>query len=389
MEQRPPKRQGKMNFHQFFMGGDMGGMPGGHPGMRQQRREPVDTEKMYTILGVPKNCAQKDLRKAYLRKAQKMHPDKGGDADKFKELQKAYDILGNEEKRALYDEYGEEGVENGGGHDGADIMSQMFGGRGRQQRGPQKSPSSRHDFPVALEDLYKGKSTKLAVKSYTYSFDAHGQYQTNRGQRMSRTLDKKKVDLTIDRGMMEGQKIVLAGEGDCIPGAARGDTILSIVEKKHPVFTRQGCDLIMTKKINLFEALSGTTFTVNTLDGRKLMVKTKPGHCLTPGATMQVPEEGMPIFRQPFTKGCLFVKFEVEFPENLSINPDDSEKLSAILGQTCNESVVEEETDDMDVCELEDMDMDAARERERTRSSYEPEEEEQSGMGQNVQCQQS
>lgn len=376
-----------MNFHQFFVGGDMGGM-GGHPGMRQQRREPVDTEKLYTVLGVPKDCPQKDLRKAYLRKAAKMHPDKGGDADKFKELQKAYDILGQEEKRALYDEYGEEGVENGGGHDGADIMSQMFGGRARQQRGPQKSPSSKHDFPVSLEDLYKGKSTKLAVKSYTYNFDPHGQYQTNRGQRMSRTLDKKKVDLTIDRGMMEGQKIVLTGEGDCIPGATRGDTILVIVEKKHPVFQRQGCDLIMTKKINLFEALSGTTFTVKTLDGRNLLVKTKPGHCLTPGATMQVPEEGMPIYRQPFTKGCLFVKFDVEFPENLNISASDARKLSSILGQT-NTEEAPITSGDMDVCELEDMDIDAAKERERTRSSYEPEEEEQQGMGQNVQCQQS
>merc|ERR1711935_1073083 len=105
---------------------------------------------------------------------------------------------------------------------------------------------------------------------------------------------------------------------------------------------------------------------------------------------MQVPEEGMPIYRQPFTKGCLFVKFEVEFPTDLVMTPENSAALSQILKQSCGETVTE--TDDMDVCELEDLNEDAARERERTRSSYEPEEE-QEGMGgmggQAVQCQQS
>merc|ERR1719265_603439 len=60
------------------------------------------------------------------------------------------------------------------------MMSQMFGGGRRQQRGQQKSPSSKHDFPVSLEDLYKGKTTKIAVKKFVYSFDPNGQYQSNR-----------------------------------------------------------------------------------------------------------------------------------------------------------------------------------------------------------------
>lgn len=378
-----------MNFHQFFMGGESmgGGFPGGHPGMRQQRREPVDTTKLYTVLGVPKDCPQKDLRKAYLRKAQKEHPDKGGDAEKFKEIQKAYDILGNAEKRQLYDEYGEEGVEQGGGGQ-EDMMSQFFGGGRQQRRGPQKSPSSKHEFPVSLEDLYKGKTTKIAVKKHIYRLDPHGQYQTNRGQRMSRDMEKKKVDLTIDRGMMEGQKIVLTGEGDTVPGMSPGDTILVITEKKHPKFTRQGCDLVMTKKVNLFEALSGTSFNITSLDGRLLTVKTQPGQCLQPGSTMQIRDEGMPIYRQPFTKGCIFIKFEVEFPENVNLEKTDLNKLSKILGQGAEGSVVEADDDD-DMCVLEPVDMDQARERERTRSSYEPEAEDD-GPGQGgVQCQQS
>lgn len=368
------------------MGFNMGGHPMGGMGGRQQRREPVDTEKMYAILGVAKDCAQKDLRKAYLRKAQKMHPDKGGDAETFKQLQKAYDILGNEEKRAIYDEYGEEGVENGGGDD---MMSQFMGRR--QQRGPQKAPSSKHEFPVSLEDLYKGKTTKIAVRKHTYVHDPHGQYQSSRGQRMSRTQEKKKVDLTIDRGMMEGQKIVLTGEGDVVPGTTPGDTILTIVEKKHPVFERQGCDLLMTKKINLLEALSGSSMVITTLDGRKLLVKTRAGECLKPGSTMQLPEEGMPIYRQPFTKGCLFIKFEVEFPEKVNMQPKDIKTLSTILGQSKSmDASAAYDIDAMDECQLEEFDVDAAQERERTRASYEPEEEESGGGGGgNVQCQQS
>jgi DnaJ family protein A protein 2 len=91
------------------------------------RGKDVNTTALYKTLGVEKNASASDIKKAYRKLAVKHHPDKGGDPDTFKEISKAYDILGDEEKRTRYDQFGEEGVDGPGG-DGGDIFSQMFGG---------------------------------------------------------------------------------------------------------------------------------------------------------------------------------------------------------------------------------------------------------------------
>lgn len=93
-----------------------------------------------------------------------MHPDKGGDAEKFKEIAKAYETLGDAEKRESYDRYGEEGAESGGRGDASDIFNMMFGGgaRAQQQRGPRKGEDTVHPLKITLEDCYNGKSAKIA-----------------------------------------------------------------------------------------------------------------------------------------------------------------------------------------------------------------------------------
>merc|ERR1719247_2819132 len=97
-------------FEDAFGGG---GMPGGPPG--RGRRGPVNTTKLYETLGVEKNATPDQIKKAYRKLAVKNHPDKGGDPELFKEIQKAFDILSDEKKREIYDQYGEEGLEGGGG----------------------------------------------------------------------------------------------------------------------------------------------------------------------------------------------------------------------------------------------------------------------------------
>ena len=124
-----------------LLGGHPGmGGPGGHPGMRMREQKPVDNSKFYDLLGVDKKAQNPAIKKAYHKKALKMHPDKGGDPEAFKEITNAYETLMDKDKREVYDRHGEEGLKEGrGGGGGADIFEQMFGGGGGMgggRRGP-------------------------------------------------------------------------------------------------------------------------------------------------------------------------------------------------------------------------------------------------------------
>ena len=117
---------------------------------------------------VEKSATGKEIKKAYRKLAVIHHPDKGGDEHKFKEINAAYEILSDEEKRAKYDQYGLEGLEEGGGGGGGgqdDLFNMFFGGRrgggGSSRR--RRSEDVNHPIKVSLEDLYNGKTVKLAV----------------------------------------------------------------------------------------------------------------------------------------------------------------------------------------------------------------------------------
>ncbi|KAG6968000.1 hypothetical protein JG687_00003976 [Phytophthora cactorum] len=125
-------------FESFFGGGFEGG-PGGPS-------KPVDNNKFYEALGVSKTATAAEIKKAYRKLALKNHPDKGGDPELFKTITVAYEVLSDPEKRELYDQYGEEGLQNGGGGaDASDLFSQFFRGQGgRRPRGPQKGEDLTH-----------------------------------------------------------------------------------------------------------------------------------------------------------------------------------------------------------------------------------------------------
>ena len=122
------------------MGMDDDDMPGGFPGMGGRRGPPkeVDNSKYYELLGVEKTATYDEIRKAFRKLALKNHPDRGGDKEKFQELNAAYEVLSDKEKRDLYDKYGEDGLKEGGPSQGGmdDLLSQMFGGGGRRPGGP-------------------------------------------------------------------------------------------------------------------------------------------------------------------------------------------------------------------------------------------------------------
>lgn len=138
----------------------------GAQGGAGRAKKKVENSKYYELLGVEKTATFDQIKKAYRKKALKEHPDKGGDPNKFKEITHAYEVLSDKNKREIYDRHGEEGIQSGAGSGpmhGSDIFEAMFGGGGRQQRGPQKGKSVQHALKVTLEEIYKGKTSKLAI----------------------------------------------------------------------------------------------------------------------------------------------------------------------------------------------------------------------------------
>ena len=143
------------------------------------------------------------------------------------------------------------------------------------------------------------------------------------------TRERKILEVAVDKGMEDGQKITFSGEGDQEPGLEPGDIIIVLDEKQHQVFNRNGIDLIMKMDISLTEALCGFKKTIETLDQRTLVIQTIPGEVIKNGVLKAIYGEGMPTYRNPFEKGKLIIQFTVDFPD--SLDPTLATKLEKIL----------------------------------------------------------
>jgi DnaJ family protein A protein 2 len=414
---------GGIPFEHFAHGGGGGGMPGGRGG-----GAPADTTKLYETLGVPKTATAQEIKKAYRKLAVKHHPDKGGDEHKFKEISAAYEILSDADKRGKYDQYGLDGVddESGAAARGEDLFSMFFGGGGRGggRSGPRKGPAVNHPIKVSLEDLYMGKTVKLAVNRKVIV----GEVQTcakckgqgaimevrqigpgmitqmqracpdceGQGTQAQTKTERKVLEVLIEKGMQHNQKITFRGMADEVPGMEPGDVNFIVQEKEHDMFKRKGADLLATKEISLNQALCGYSWHFTHLDGRKILVKTKPGQiieCETTdaesGRTLpyltNVVGEGMPSHGNPFVKGNLYIAFHVQFPKRLE--PDVVAQLRTLLpGANVDEDYDPEETEEhaMEFADLRHFGKGGA-----AAQSSEYDSDEEAGGGQGVQCQQS
>ena len=183
-----------------------------------------------------------------------------------------------------------------------------FGGGGQhqyqQQQPAKKDPDVSHSLRCSLEELFAG-ATKRVKLTRTVVDPASG-----------RPMGKEEV-LTIDvkPGWKAGTKVRFEGKGDERPGARAGDIVFVIEEKPHERFRREGNNLVHTAKVGLADALCGPTVEVETLDKRKLSVSVSG--VATPTATKVVKGEGMPLSKDPKTKGDLHVRFEIRFPSKL------------------------------------------------------------------------
>lgn len=377
----------------------------------------VKETKFYDLLEVSPDASDADLKKAYRKKALRLHPDKGGDPELFKEVTHAYEVLSDSQKRSIYDTRGEAALSESGGMGGMDphdLFSQLFGGGGgffgggpSRQQGPRKGKDLVHRVGVTLEDLYKGKTTKLALTRHIICSkcngkggkegavktchgcngrgvkllvrqmgpmlqqiqqacgDCDGSGQIINPKDRCKTCNGKKVvserkmlDVHIDKGMKGGQTITFSGESDQAPDMTPGDVVIVIDEKPHERFKRQENDLLHEVSIDLLTALGGGQFTIKHLDDRMLLVTIKPGEIIKPGQDKVIRGQGMPSQRH-HEPGDMYIRIDIKFPD--FIDPTSIPHLEAALPprnaiQKIPKSVA------VDEVELEEMD---ARQRKK------------------------
>jgi len=192
---------------------------------------------------------------------------------------------------------------------------------------------------------------------------------------------KKILEVHIDKGMRDGQKITFHGEGDQEPGLEPGDVVIVLDQKEHPVFQRQDDNLMMKMDIKLVDALCGFKRTILTLDKRTLVICSQPGEVVKPGEMKCIQNEGMPIYRNPCERGQLFIQFEVEFPEKDWLPEHLMYQLENLLPPRDDVMI----SDDAEEVHLREADPQSKQQRSQSRECYD--EDEGGPQEGGVQCQ--
>ncbi|RQP10214.1 MAG: J domain-containing protein [Chryseobacterium sp.] len=282
----------------------------------------------YKILGVNKDAAQDQIKKAYRKQARKLHPDlnpNDKEAErKFKELNEANEVLSDPEKRAKYDKYGEN-WRHGEEYERARQQQQQYQQAGQGFGGFEGAEFGEgEDFSDFFRSMFGGAggfgSTRGSASGKFRGQDVHAELNLNLrdvAETHKRTLEigGKKVRITIPAGAYDGQQIKLRGYGQPgINGGPGGDLYITFVIADDPVFQRAGDDLKMEKEIDLFTAVLGGNIEVDTLTG-KVNLKVKPE--TQNGTTVRLKGKGFPVYKSD-AHGDLFITYTVKLPTNLT-----------------------------------------------------------------------
>jgi len=338
----------------------------------------MSKEDYYSTLGVDSGAGADELKKAYRKMAMKYHPDRNPDdaaAEKaFKDVNEAYEILKDDEKRAAYDRFGHAAFEQGGGGAGgfggggfggggfSDIFEEMFGGGGGRRGGTPSGKGSdlRYNMEVSLEDAFNGKQTEIQVPTSVTCGDCtgsgsagssapatcgtcsgHGRVRAQSGfftvERTCPTCQgkgqvikdpcnscggsgrvhkEKKLAVQVPAGVEEGTRIRLSGEGEAgLRGGPAGDLYIFLSVAPHRFFQRDGADIYCRVPIPMARAALGGSIEVPTIEG-KLARLTLPEGTPT-GHQFRLKGKGMSVLRSK-SRGDMFVQTMVETPVNLS-----------------------------------------------------------------------
>lgn len=195
--------------------------------------------------------------------------------------------------------------------------------------------------------------------------------------------EKKYLDVFIEKGMVDGQKIVMKGEADQEPGVEPGDVNLILQLKDHKVFERKGSDLLCHVTISLREALCGfDKVLVTHLDGRGIQVKHPKGKVIKPGMVKRVPHEGMPIYKRSSDHGDLYIQFDIAFPDDDFIGLDQLSTLQSLLPQVPDNKNNTKNHEIIDECSLIPGELENFGAGQQSRNAYDDDsEDEQVGGG--------
>lgn len=213
------------------------------------------------------------------------------------------------------------------------------------------------------------------------SFSDSDRCKECKGQRV--VQEDKTFEVHVDKGMKHGQKIVFKGEGNQTTECKdAGDVVVLLVQTPHEFFERSGDNLIIVHTITLTEALCGFQFPIKHLDGRDLVLKCSPGDVVKKDTIKAIKGEGMPIYRNPFEKGNLYIRFNIEYPAKYEIKPEQLKRIEELLGPkpTFTMPIGEQ------VEEVNWQEYDPSHEDDR-RDAYDSDDEGQHGRGAGVQCQ--
>ncbi|GAC1445422.1 MAG: molecular chaperone DnaJ [Chloroflexota bacterium] len=326
----------------------------------------------YEVLGIAREASDVEIKRAFRNQARKFHPDvnKAPDADaRFKEINEAYEVLGDARKRAAYDRYGHasgsanfEGFSDLGGF--ADIFETFFGGGRRGgTRGPQRGSDLRYDMEISFEEAVFGveKEIEIPVLQICHTCDGSGAAPGSTPQTCSRcggsgemrrvqqsvfgqfvnviACDRcggegqitatpcgtcsghgrerrsKKLTIKIPAGVDRGQQIRLAGEGEMGPkGGPPGDLYVVLDAQEHSTFKREGYDIYLELSLNVAQATLGDDVTIPTLDGEERL-HIPPGTQY--GKSFLLRGKGVPHLRSN-QRGNMYAVAKVETPNKLT-----------------------------------------------------------------------